>query len=366
MNRKKVISILLFVAVLLLSATGCVHEELTYQFNKDGTGSLSVVLTMAEAYMEEATQTESNVFDITQEDLSNLEGVALTQTPVEEMINGQKFIGTKIEMAFADAEAFLSSETGSTFNVVDLPDGNKRLEFVMSTEEATEETVPQTPEEQAQTMAIMQALNMKIALNIKTDYNVIASNATSVNNDLYTWDLMEMAMSAADAAEPLCYIEYVPEADSSGSLPILPQQTVKALPTTSTVLVNGAEVEFDAYNINGNNYFKLRDVAAAITGSEKQFGVEWDAAKRAINLTSNSLYVQVGGELSKGAGIVKTGILNGAPIYKDGVQISLTAYNIDGNNYFKLRDLGASFDIGIFWDDNTKTIRIDTAAVYAE
>jgi len=31
-----------------------------------------------------------------------------------------------------------------------------------------------------------------------------------------------------------------------------------ATPTTSTVLVNGSPVAFDAYLINGNNYFKLR------------------------------------------------------------------------------------------------------------
>ena len=34
-----------------------------------------------------------------------------------------------------------------------------------------------------------------------------------------------------------------------------------ALPTTSTVLVNGKETVFEAYCIDGYNYFKLRDLA---------------------------------------------------------------------------------------------------------
>ena len=34
--------------------------------------------------------------------------------------------------------------------------------------------------------------------------------------------------------------------------------TVTATTTTSSVLVDGKSVTFDAYNINGNNYFKLR------------------------------------------------------------------------------------------------------------
>ncbi|NMA51922.1 MAG: hypothetical protein GX949_02795, partial [Peptococcaceae bacterium] len=34
--------------------------------------------------------------------------------------------------------------------------------------------------------------------------------------------------------------------------------TVQAKPTASSVLVNGKQTAFDAYNIGGNNYFKLR------------------------------------------------------------------------------------------------------------
>lgn len=67
----------------------------------------------------------------------------------------------------------------------------------------------------------------------------------------------------------------------------------QATPTSSKVLVNGNEVAFDAYNINGNNYFKLRDVANVINGSEKQFEVTWDGSKNAINLISNKAYTVV-------------------------------------------------------------------------
>jgi len=46
-------------------------------------------------------------------------------------------------------------------------------------------------------------------------------------------------------------------------------------PTTSKVLVNGKIVEFEAYNINGYNYFKLRDLAQAVNNTEKNFEVTW-------------------------------------------------------------------------------------------
>jgi hypothetical protein len=42
----------------------------------------------------------------------------------------------------------------------------------------------------------------------------------------------------------------------------------EAVPTTSTVLVNGNNIKFDSYNINGNNYFKLRDLAYVLNTTE--------------------------------------------------------------------------------------------------
>lgn len=55
--------------------------------------------------------------------------------------------------------------------------------------------------------------------------------------------------------------------------------TASATPTSSTVLVNGKNVSFDAYNINGNNYFKLRDI-----GQTFDFGVGWDGATSTITI----------------------------------------------------------------------------------
>lgn len=142
--------------------------------------------------------------------------------------------------------------------------------------------------------------------------------------------------------------------------------TVTAAPMASKVMVNGVEKSFDAYNINGNNYFKLRDLATVVNGSEKQFEVEWDNEKKAINLISNKAYTAVGGEMSEGDGEAKNGVLNTAKIYKDGVEVQLTAYNIDGNNYFKLRDIAKAFNIGVTWDNATKTVGIDTTTEYVE
>ena len=139
---------------------------------------------------------------------------------------------------------------------------------------------------------------------------------------------------------------------------------LKATPTNSKVLVNGTEIAFDAYTIDGNNYFKLRDVASVVSGSQKNFDVKWDGAKNAINLESDNSYTPVGNELALGDGITKNAEPTTSSIYLDGEVVELTAYTINGNNYFKLRDVCQLFDIGVTWDNATSTIGVDTAIGY--
>lgn len=138
-----------------------------------------------------------------------------------------------------------------------------------------------------------------------------------------------------------------------------------AAPNSSKVLVNGNAVDFDAYTINQNNYFKLRDLAQILSGTSKQFDVTWDGAKNAINLISGKPYTAVGGEMARGDGTAKQAQANESAIYLDGELINLAAYTINGNNYFKLRDIGAAFEFSVSWDGASNTIAVDTSKGYA-
>ena len=50
----------------------------------------------------------------------------------------------------------------------------------------------------------------------------------------------------------------------------------------------------------------------------------------------------------------------------DGVLVNMTAYQIDGNNYVKLRDIGKQVNFGVGYDNATASVRIDTDAPYTE
>lgn len=77
--------------------------------------------------------------------------------------------------------------------------------------------------------------------------------------------------------------------------------TVTATASVSKVKVDGKQVPFEAYNINNNTYFKLRDIAMAVNGTDKTFEVGWNSEHNAINLISGEAYTAQGGELAVSA-----------------------------------------------------------------
>lgn len=147
------------------------------------------------------------------------------------------------------------------------------------------------------------------------------------------------------------------------SVPAFAAGGVTATPTSATVLVNGKNVGFQAYNIGGNNYFKLRDIAKAISGSDKQFEVGVNGTN--IILTSEKTYTPVGGELvSSGSTTSVSATLSIWKVYLDERVVNLTAYYIGGNNYFKLRDVAKAINFEVGYNTSLNTITINTTAEY--
>lgn len=138
-----------------------------------------------------------------------------------------------------------------------------------------------------------------------------------------------------------------------------------AVPTTAAVLFNNKPVSMQAYNINGNNYYKLRDLALLLDGTEKQFDVCWEGETKTVMLTSGGRYTAIGGELTISGQQTKGQYnLSEQRVVLDGNTVSLTAYLIKDENYFKLRDVASAFDFGVVWDGQAKRILIDTSMPY--
>lgn len=192
------------------------------------------------------------------------------------------------------------------------------------------------------------------------------------DNVTYTWTVR------ADVNGTAYYYLVFFDPSSQPNLPTVDNNaptTVTATPTTSTVYVDGKAVKFESYTINGNNYFKLRDLALVMRGTSKQFEVTWNPdfitwsvsggmTKGAIEMLSGKPYTTVGGELKGGDGTTKTGTLNRSALLLDGLNVYATAYTIKGNNFFKLRDIGMLFDFEVDWDGARNAVIIDSTKSY--
>ena len=111
--------------------------------------------------------------------------------------------------------------------------------------------------------------------------------------------------------------------------------------------------------INDYNYFKLRDLALLLSGTDKQFEVSWDDAEDRISLTTGTVYTKTGNEFNTSSSYQKAELTN-ADIFIDGKKASLSGYEIDNSNFFRLRDLGEALDFEVDWDNHSQTVIITT------
>lgn len=135
---------------------------------------------------------------------------------------------------------------------------------------------------------------------------------------------------------------------------------VNATPTTHSIYLDGQRVAVAGYEISGNNYFKLRDLAKMLSGTDKQFEVSWNEVAKRIDLTTSKAYTTVGGEMAAIGTDKQDAKASNAVVYKDGTLATYKGYTINENNYYMLRDIADSMGIGIEWNGMTKRVDILT------
>ena len=151
----------------------------------------------------------------------------------------------------------------------------------------------------------------------------------------------------------------------SANIRVAAMQDNFAAPAQITVIVNGNPVSFEAYEIDGYNYFKLRDLAAALNRTSKQFDVSWNNNNCKIDIISGQSYTFTGDELiiTESTNCVSTTVKT-SEIYLDNYKTSVDSCNINGYNYFKLRDIAKALGFSINWDSSNNKILIDTTNKY--
>lgn len=131
-----------------------------------------------------------------------------------------------------------------------------------------------------------------------------------------------------------------------------------------TISVNGTSMKLQAYLIHNQNYIMLRDIARMVNGTAKQFDIAYDSSKNTLNLKTGEAYSTPTATQNISSAQGKA-VLSTSGLTVDSKSYSAWAYNIDGSNYFKLRDIAAAIGFDVHWDSATNSINVDTSKSYS-
>ncbi|OFO62600.1 hypothetical protein HMPREF3023_07845 [Peptoniphilus sp. HMSC075B08] len=130
-------------------------------------------------------------------------------------------------------------------------------------------------------------------------------------------------------------------------------KTIDVKATNQKVKLDGKDVVISGYNIDGYNYFKLRDLAAVLKDSQAKFGVDYKDG--VVTLTKAVDYKVVESD-QKPVKAESKGMLTNDKVLVGDKTLTATAYKIDDLNYYKLRDLGKELGFGVGYDEATKSV----------
>lgn len=185
---------------------------------------------------------------------------------------------------------------------------------------------------------------------------------------LTTGDTIFWVGKAGETGEMNYGVFVSPYSDSSSAEPSTPTTpttpstpAVKAVLSPQKLTVDGKDIECEKYNIDGSNYFKLRDLAQLLNGTESQFAVGYDEATSTVTITTGKAYVSTGTELVTGVDNSATAQPSNQTILINGVAHGdLTVYNIGGSNFFQLRELGNILGFEVDYDVTTDTAIVNS------
>ena len=146
--------------------------------------------------------------------------------------------------------------------------------------------------------------------------------------------------------------------------------TVTATPTNADVLINGIQHNLASYNIQGQVYVRLSDLAIALTGTIAQFNLIWDQTAVIIPgeaytpLTTRDIHTHAGVRqaVARHSVIQYRSAVSGNPWWgwMGSTDHDFHGYSIDNVNFFALNDIADTIGFDTNWDPARGIITIDT------
>ena len=137
----------------------------------------------------------------------------------------------------------------------------------------------------------------------------------------------------------------------------------RSMESSQKFTVNGDEVHIRAYIINGKNYLRLRDVAAALKGTKAQFQVDYDKEKNLVMIETNKPYEDLSNTKIYSSQKELWATMKDMDILFNGKERKLKSAFIIDTNYIELRDLAKLMGFAVSYDAPTKTVAITSDKV---
>lgn len=138
----------------------------------------------------------------------------------------------------------------------------------------------------------------------------------------------------------------------------------RAYVSSQKIELDGTEVNLGSYLIQGNNYMKLRDIAALLSGRESNFNVGFDKKNDLVILELSKPYKMLNGDLQMVKECKSKVLLRDYRILVNGTRKQIKAALIHGNNYVRLRDLGSIVGFGVDFNHDSKTVLLNSSLGY--
>ena len=145
----------------------------------------------------------------------------------------------------------------------------------------------------------------------------------------------------------------------------LPAYGAEAKPEKVSVWV-GDLIDMNAFAVEGDYYFNIRDVAMVLRGTPKSFTVFWDANQNAIILTSEKQSGNteaISNSLGKDISSAKP---SSVKLLLNGRQIAVKGMEINGSNFYDLEGLANALGIKYEFEASSKTFYLNTSVSTAE
>lgn len=135
------------------------------------------------------------------------------------------------------------------------------------------------------------------------------------------------------------------------------EENPEAIGKNDGIKVDSLDVNVPAYVIEGENYFKIRDLAYALKESKAKFKVDYDKEIGAVVVEPGKDYEPMDGDMEPIKNPKSVGVRSSDKLVINGEKAEIKAYKIEGFNYFRLRDLGDIIGFGVDYDfENNKVV----------